>query len=118
MSNLAIFFWLLNIALDTGGHLAFKSATIIGEGPVLWRWKKMLSALPLWVGIACFAVEFVAWFALLSLIPLSLAILIGSINIVAVMLAGKMLFDERLDRMRVIGMCLITIGVAFAGGLA
>ena len=78
----------------------------------------MLSAPLFWIGIACFCAEFLVWYALLSLIPLSLAVLIGSINIVAVMLAGKMFFHERLDGMRVAGMCLISHGVALAGGFA
>lgn len=78
----------------------------------------MLSAPLFWTGIACFCVEFVAWYALLSLIPLSLAVLIGSINIVVVMLGGKILFRERLDGLRVTGMCLISLGVALAGGFA
>jgi len=118
MSPLALFFWFSNILLDTVGHLAFKSAAVT-EHELEWqRWKKMLSSPLLWIGIACFSLEFAVWFSLLSLVPLSLAILIGSINIVAVMLAGKLLFRERLDRMRVAGMALIAIGVALAGGYA
>jgi len=116
MSNLAIFFWSTNIILDTTGHLAVKSAAITGHEIELQRWKMMLSSPPLWIGIACFGLEFGVWFALLSLIPLSLAMLIGSINIVVVMLAGRLLFHERLDRMRVAGMWLIAVGVGLAGG--
>lgn len=116
MSKLAIFFWATNILLDTIGHLAFKSAALAEHEAELQRWKIMLSSLPLWIGIVCFGLEFGVWFALLSLIPLSLAMLIGSINIVVVMLAGKFLFHERLDRMRVAGMWLIAAGVALAGG--
>lgn len=118
MSKLAIFFWLLNIALDTAGHLALKSAAIAEHETEWGRWKTMLSSLPLWIGISCFGLEFLVWLALLSLIPLSLAMLIGSVNIVAVMLAGKLLFHERLDRMRIAGMWFITIGGALAGGFA
>ena len=116
MPNLAIFFWIKNIILDTTGHLAFKSAAITEHEIELQRWKMMLSSAPLWIGIACFGLEFGVWFALLSLIPLSLAMLIGSINIVVVMLAGRLLFHERLDRMRVAGMWLIAVGVGLAGG--
>lgn len=118
MSNLAIFFWITNIFLDTAGHLAFKSAAITEHEAELQRWKMMLSSPPLWIGIVCFGLEFGVWFALLSLIPLSLAMLIGSINIVVVMLAGRLMFRERLDGMRVTGMWLIAIGVALAGGFA
>lgn len=118
MPKLVVFFWLLNIVLDTAGHVAFKFAAVTGNGPELQRWKNMLSSSALWIGIVCFSIEFVAWFALISLVPLSLAILIGSINIVAVMLAGRLLFNERLDHLRITGMFLIAIGVALAGGVA
>jgi drug/metabolite transporter (DMT)-like permease len=116
MSRLAVFLWITNIVLDTAGHLAFKSAAVTEHETELRRWKRMLASPPLWIGVACFGVEFGVWFSLLSLIPLSLAMLIGSINIVAVMLAGRLLFHERLDRMRVAGMWLIAIGVGLAGG--
>ena len=116
MPQAAVVFWILNVVLDTTGHLAFK-ATAITEHESEWRrWKKMLVSPYMWLGIFCFLLEFVAWLALLSLVPLSLAMLIGSINVVAVMLAGKLLFHERLDRMRIAGMWLITLGVTLAGG--
>jgi drug/metabolite transporter (DMT)-like permease len=117
MSKLAITFWLSNILLDTAGHMAFKYAVGMANESGLQHWKSMLATPPLWIGIVCFSLEFVVWFALLSLIPLSLAILIGSINIVVVMLAGRFLFHERLDRMRITGMLLIAVGVALAGGI-
>jgi len=118
LSRLAFFIWLLNIAVDTVGHTAFKAAAITEHETEWHRWKKMLSSLPLWIGIICFGFEFVIWLALLSLVPLSLAMLLGSFNIVAVIFAGKLIFHERLDRMRVLGMSFITIGVALVGGFA
>lgn len=116
LSNLAIIFWILNITLDTAGHLAFKAAAIAEHETEWGRWKTMLGSVPMWIGITCFGLEFLVWLALLSLVPLSLAMLIGSINIVVVMWAGKILFHERLDRMRVAGMWFISIGVTLAGG--
>ena len=118
MSSLAIFFWIANVLLDTIGHLAFKRAAMSDRESIRQHWLVMLSSPPLWLGIACFALEFVVWFALLSLVPLSLAVLIGSINIVVVMMAGHLLFRERLDRLRVAGMWLISVGVMLAGGSA
>lgn len=115
MSKLAILFWIMNIILDTSGHLAFKSAAVTEHDIELQRWKKMLSSPLLWCGIACFVLQFCVWFALLSLIPLSMAVLIASINIVAVMLAGRLILGERLSRRRVLGMSLIAVGVAIAG---
>jgi drug/metabolite transporter (DMT)-like permease len=118
MSKLAFLFWLSNIVLDTTGHLAFKRAASSGEDRVESHWRHMVASPALWTGVGCFGLEFVVWFSLLSLVPLSLAVLIGSINIVVVMLAGRLLFDERLDRMRLAGMWLISIGVLLSGGFA
>ena len=116
MSSLAIFFWLTNVGFDTAGHIAFKRAAILPHETERERWQAMLASRTMWLGIVCFVFEFVAWLSLISLVPLSQAVLIGSINIVVVMLAGKLLFDERLDRMRLVGMTLVSLGVALAGG--
>lgn len=114
MSNLAIILWLLNMALDTGGQLAFKQAAgTPGDG--LDRWRAMAGRPWLWLGIACYAGEFLAWTAFLSTVPLSQGVLLGSVNIIIVMIAGRLLFAERLSRLRVAGISLIAIGVAFVG---
>jgi drug/metabolite transporter (DMT)-like permease len=118
MPKLAIVLWIANIVLDTAGHLAFKSAASAADDDLLARWKTMLASPLLWTGIVSFCLEFAVWFALLSVIPLSQAMLIGSINIVVVMLAGRAFFKERLDGMRIAGMTFIAIGVALAGGFA
>lgn len=119
MSKLAIGLWIANVVCDTTGRLMFKSAAVTGAAGTVWqRWKLMFRSPALWAGILCFCAEFVIWLALLSLIPLSQAILIGSINIVAVAMTARMLFHERLDAVRVAGITLIAIGVALAGGFS
>ena len=116
MTPLVIGLWLLNVLVDTGGQLAFKAAAgdaRAGEGVARWRY---MAARPwLWVGIACYVVEFLAWLAFLSLVPLSDGVLLGSVNIVAVMVAGRLFFAERLSRLRVCGILLVTAGVALVG---
>jgi len=115
MSRLAFLLWFLNIVLDTTGHLSFKRAALAEHETEWRRWRMMLSAPMIWIGAACFVLQFFVWLALLSLVPLSLAVMLGAIDIAVVMVAGKMVFGERLDRMRVAGMSLITLGVALAG---
>jgi drug/metabolite transporter (DMT)-like permease len=115
MSQLVLLLWFLNVVIDTAGHLAFKKAAVAEHETEWKRWRMMLSAPPIWIGMICFGLEFLVWLALLSLIPLSLAVMLGAINIVVVMYAGKLLFGEHLDRMRVAGMWLITFGVGLAG---
>lgn len=108
--------WLVNVLLDTGGQLAFKAAAgdpNAGDG--FARWKHMAMRPWIWIGIGCYVMEFLAWIAFLSLLPLSQAILLGSINMVAVMIAGRLLFGEKLSSLRVAGIVLVTLGVAIVG---
>lgn len=118
MSTLAIFVWLLNIVVDTTGHIVFKHAAVTEHESELLRWKSMLSSLPLWVGIFCFCLEFVLWLVLLSMLPLSLGILLSGFNTVAILIAGRLIFKEMLDPLRIIGITFITVGVALVGGYA
>jgi len=115
MSSLAVFIWIVNIVCDTIGHIALKYAAILDHETELGRWKAMLTSLPLWIGVVCFCLEFLVWLAFLSVLSLSQGVLLGAINMVAIVIAGKLLFKERLDRMRVIGVGLISLGVALVG---
>lgn len=108
--------WLANVLLDTVGQLAFKAAAsdpAAGDGVA--RWLHMARRPWLWVGVGSYVLEFLAWIAFLSLLPLSQAILLGSINIVAVMIAGRLLFGEKLTGLRVAGMLLVGMGVVIVG---
>lgn len=111
----AVQVWLATILLDTTGQLAFKSAAIAPVEAGRARWKRMARNPRLWLGIGCYVAEFLAWTAFLSLVPLGRGVLLGSINIVAVMLGGHAMFNERLSRMRLCGMGLIVAGVALVG---
>lgn len=116
MSALVFVLWMANVLVDTGGQLAFKAAAIdpaAGDG--LRRWQYMARRPWLWLGIACYVVEFLVWVAFLSLVPLSDGILLGSINIVVIMILGRILFAERLTPLRVAGILLVSAGVAVVG---
>lgn len=110
--------WLLNVLFDTAGQLAFKCAALnrgAARDSVRARWVRRLRDPWLWSGAVCFVAEFVLWLAFLSVVPLSRGVLLGSINIVAIMLAGRFLFGEKLTRLRVAGILLVTLGVAIVG---
>ncbi|MFE8646118.1 EamA family transporter [Sphingomonas sp. NCPPB 2930] len=116
LSPLVILLWVLNVLVDGGGQLAFKAAAgdpRAGDGLARWKW--MARRPWIWIGIGCYVVEFLLWLAFLSLVPLSEGVLLGSINIVAIMLAGRFLFAEKLSRMRVAGILLMSIGVTVVG---
>lgn len=108
--------WLLTVVLDTVGQLAFKSVAadpLAGHG--IARWRYMARRPWLWLGIGCYAFEFLAWTAFLSLVPLGRGVLLGSINIAVITLAGRYLFRERLMPMHVFGIGLVSVGVAVVG---
>jgi drug/metabolite transporter (DMT)-like permease len=108
--------WLSNIVLDTGGQLAFKAASLAPrQADAGSHWQTLLAQPWLWLGIGCYLVEFLVWLAFLTLVPLSEGVLLGSINIVAIMLGGRVLFGERLSGLRIAGVLLIALGVAIVG---
>jgi drug/metabolite transporter (DMT)-like permease len=116
MSATVVVLWLANIVLDTFGQLSFKAAAAgddLGAGAA--RWRAMARRPWIWAGIGCYVGEFVVWLAFLSLVPLSEGVLLGSINIVAVMVAGRFLFDERFSPLRTLGILLVAAGVAVVG---
>lgn len=117
-SGLIFALWGINILADSAGQLAFKAAAIgqtddddNGFASVL----RVLRRPWVWAGISCYLLEFVVWLAFLSLVPLSEGVLLGSINIVVIMLAGRYFFNEWLTPLRVTGILLISLGVALAG---
>lgn len=117
LSPLVITLWVLNILVDSGGQLAFKAAASQPPHELdgMARWRFMLGKPWLWIGMGCYVAEFVFWLAFLSLVPLSDGVLLGSINIVAIMIAGRFLFKERLAPLRVAGILLVSMGVAVVG---
>ncbi|GAB2569265.1 EamA family transporter [Dyella jejuensis] len=116
MSPLITTLWLVNVTLDTGGQLAFKAAASdqrAGDG--LARWRYMARRPWIWLGIMAYVVHLLSWIAFLSLVDLSQGVLLASINIVVIMLAGRLLFRERLTPLRVAGILLVSAGVAMVG---
>ena len=108
--------WMVTVVLETVGQLAFKVAAVdprAGDG--LARWRYMARRPPLWLGITCYGLQFLAWTAFLSLVPLGRGVLLGSINMVAIMLAGRIIFRERLTHTRLVGIGLVSLGVAVVG---
>ena len=116
MTALAAILWLLNMSMDTFGHLAFKAAAAHGlDLDAASHWKHMARRSWLWAGVICYACEFFVWAAFLSQVPLAVGVMLGSFNIVVLMIAGRMMFKERLTPWRVTGILLITLGVVLVG---
>lgn len=116
MSHLTLLLWLLNVVMDSLGQLSFKAAAS-GSAHIegMQQWRYMLRRPWIWMGMACYVLEFLLWLAFLSLVPLSVGMLLGSTSIVTIMLAGRIWFKESLTRWRLTGILLISLGVAVIG---
>lgn len=116
MSGLIIVLWIANICFDSLGQIAFKYAAVAPNNRDGWYyWIDLFRNYWLWIGIGSYVSEFFLWLAFLSLVELSVGILLGSINIIAIMIIGRILFKELLTPYRIIGMLLITAGVVVVG---
>ncbi len=116
MTPLILLLWLCNIVFDSVGQLAFKAAALKehpSQGMDYWLF---IARQPMiWLGVSCYLLEFLLWLAFLSLVPLSNGVILGSINIVTLMLAGRLFFGEKLTPWRLAGMALVAMGVAVVG---
>ena len=118
MTSLIALFWLSNILLDCAGHIALKRAALgdmLQEETALVYWRRLTKSPYLWLGIILFIGEFFAWLGFLALLPLSQGVLLGAVNIVAMLLLGRWLYAEVLNSWRVIGAALISAGVMLVG---
>jgi drug/metabolite transporter (DMT)-like permease len=119
VTTIAIVLWAANLLCDTVGQLAFKSASIrVARFEGLAWWLKLLRTPHLWLGVGAFVVEPLMWLGFLSLVPLAQAVMLGSANIVGVMIGGRLLFGERLSGQRLAAIGLICLGVILVGGAA
>ena len=112
---MTILLWLANLALDTAGQMAFKAGAARTTRPGVAGLFDSATHPLVVAGSVCYCVEFVTWLAFLTLVPLSVAVLLASINIVTVSIAGRLLFNESASVLRVAGIALIAAGVATVG---
>jgi hypothetical protein len=97
VSPLVATLWLVSVSLETGGQLsaqACRQRSAAGDGAARWRY--MASRPWMWLGILTYVVKILFWIAFLSLVDLSEGVLLSSINIVVIMIAGRLLFREKL----------------------
>ena len=116
MTPQATLVWLLNISFDTLGQLSFKASSTAGKDvDGLVRWKVMLKDRWIWIGLSAYVIEILLYIAFLSLVPLSEGVLLGSFNILVVMIGGRIFFQEAITPRRAIAVGLISLGVGMVG---
>jgi drug/metabolite transporter (DMT)-like permease len=116
MTAQAVFFWLLNLLCDTVGQLSLKAASIsAGRASGTSHWLALARTRWLWIGVSAFVLEFVFWLSFLALVPLAMALFVGSANVVCVMLGARLAFGEAVTPLRTAAIASISIGIALVG---
>jgi drug/metabolite transporter (DMT)-like permease len=116
MTPVATIVWFLNMLFDSLGQLSFKAAATEGDhGNFFEHWRSLLSNKWLWLGLLSYAVDIIVWLAFLSMVPLSMAILVGSLTVFCVMIGGRIFFAEKITRRRIVAVSMVAFGVALVG---
>lgn len=106
-----------SVACDVAGQVCFKLGVghdpepVSGGGIAAFALRTLRSP---WVlaGLLIYAVEFVVWFAALSLAPLSLAFPFAALSYCGVVLASRWVLHEHVSARRWFATVLIAAGVA------
>ena len=102
---------------NTAGQLLFKAAALKATAPeeTATYWQQLVTQPTLWMGLALYVVEFFIWLAFLSSVPLWQGVMVASIDIIAVMIAGRIFFGEQITPARFSAVALITVGALLVG---
>ena len=110
------------ILVRTLGDISFKKAMndvqLVQGLSVVAYLKRLFSNVFWWLGLLFGFLNIVFWIMSLNVMALSQAYLFLSLSYVVIILAGKLLFHEGLDREKLIGIGFIFVGsmILFFGG--
>jgi undecaprenyl phosphate-alpha-L-ara4N flippase subunit ArnE len=114
----AILLVLLSELFTMVGQVLYKrSANGLGS-PALKTWSAYVKfigdvlQLPgIWLGLFCMGLALIIWLVALSQYDLSLVFSVGSIQYILSLVGAKCFLHEKIDRGRVIGTCLVALGI-------
>ncbi len=101
MKLFLVFLLLLTIIVETAQQMFFKFAGKYPARHLLFNF----------LGILMYLLFIAIWFRVLKELPLGIALPIMGMNYVAVALAGKWFFQEKITRQRWCGILLIILGL-------
>lgn len=109
--------WVVLLALGALCQIALKYAGL-DTGPFDFSRHAFAAAAAsawLWVAVACYVGEFLAWMVILRHSSLSSAFPTGAIVLIVLMIASRWLFDEPLGWLKLVGSAMIVAGVLLLG---
>jgi drug/metabolite transporter (DMT)-like permease len=112
--------WLLlggMLVFDTISHLLMKasSARAHRDGRNMHFLRRLIRVPYFWVAIAAFIAMMLVWIGFYSHVPLAQGVMTGCITIAGVMIGGRIFFNEKITRPRLIAALLIAVGVLLVG---
>ena len=110
---------LLSVVLvgNTAGQLLFKAASLRANRPgVAGHWQALAIDPVLWLALLLYVFEFFMWLAFLSVVPLWQGVMVASVDILMVMVGGRIFFREQITGSRLLAIGLIAVGVLLVGG--
>lgn len=116
MTAIALLLLAGDIFCVTTRQVAFKAAShsaSIDRGAGYWV--RLLRSPLLWIGIVSFVGEALFWLGFISVVPLSTAVMLGTLNIATVMIAGRIFFGDKITPIHAVAIALIAGGVVLVG---
>lgn len=71
----------------------------------------MIINIYLWIAVICYILSLLVWMIVLSKIDVSYAYPFSSIGYIITLIAGYIIFNENITLPRIIGVCIVIIGV-------
>ena len=104
-----------SVACDVAGQVSFKlglNGHDDGFQGVGGFFRRLATSRWIAIGLVVYALEFVLWFAALSLAPLSMAFAFAALSYCGVVLASRMILKESVNARQWAATCTIAAGVA------
>ena len=112
----------VSVAFSLIGQLTLKSAMTrvgrIGTADLSQPLDTLLRAAReplLWLGLAAFGISAIFWLVVLSRVPLSVAYPFVGISYVAIVFFSRLVLDEQVPPLRLLGACVVALGIAIVG---
>jgi len=100
---------------NTTGQMLLKAASLRSARAGKSHWAGLMTDPLLWLGLGIYVVEFFLWLAFLSIVPLWQGVMVACIDILLVMVGGRIFFAEQITTPRCVAISLIAVGVLLVG---
>lgn len=106
---------LISVLLNCVAQICIKQGMLqigqVGLSNIAQNILPMLCNIWLWFAVACFVSSVIVWFIVLSRVEVSYAYMFNSLGYVIIAVCGYLMFGEQFSFTKIIGCCIVIIGV-------